>query len=201
MEPFSNRRIKDEVLLSQIASGSENAMTELYNRYSQRMYQYFYRMLGRDAILAEDFVQDLFLKVIHKAHTFDTSRKFSTWLYAVAGNMCKNEYRHRERHKRPFPLTEVHEACLYAEEPEQILDILDKNQFDEHLLQVIDSLEPHHRNGFVLRYQEGLSIKEIADIEGCPEGTVKSRIHYATRKIAEKMKIYHPDYQVKRHGA
>jgi len=73
--------------------GEEAAFDELYNRYSKRLLVYFYRMLGRNEEKAQDFLQDFFLKLIEKPHLFSSKNRFSSWVFTVASNMCKNEYR------------------------------------------------------------------------------------------------------------
>lgn len=65
----------------------------MYDRYSPRMYRFFFRMLWRDAGKAEDFTQEIFLKIIEKPQLFDPERNFKTWIYTLASNLCKNEYR------------------------------------------------------------------------------------------------------------
>src|SRR5690606_3276565 len=76
-----------------MANGKEKAFNEIYNRYSKPLFLFFYRRLYQENNKAQDFLQDLFLKLIEKAATFDSSKKFSTWIYTIAYNMCKNEYR------------------------------------------------------------------------------------------------------------
>jgi RNA polymerase sigma-70 factor, ECF subfamily len=167
----------DEALMQAIAQRDERAFAVLYDRYGPRMYRFFLRMLWRDAAKSEDFTQELFLKIIEKPHLFNPERKFSTWLYTLAANMCKNEYR------RPrFAESPVETAAMGFEEnlPEKI----DQELFENQLRQSIEQLNAAHHQCFVLRYQEELSIAEIAEIVGCPEGTVKSRLHHALRQIS-----------------
>lgn len=175
----------DEILMRRLAQqGDERAFAELYDRYSARMYRFFLRMLERDAARAEDFTQDLFLKIMDKAALFDPSRRFSTWLYTLASNMCKNEYR---RHSPVLMETAFFpdEAIFMAEHQPEYLD----KPFVERQLQcAIDRLDALHRQCFVLRWQEELSLREIADIVGCPEGTVKSRLHHALCRVSEAVR-------------
>ena len=97
----------DEQLMQRMQQGQESAFNALYDRYSQRMYRYFYRMLGQSAEMAHDFTQELFLKIIEQPEAFDTGRRFSTWFYAVAGNLVKNEYRRKA--KQPLQAS-LHDA-------------------------------------------------------------------------------------------
>lgn len=86
----------DEQLLPAIVNGSSKAFNELYQRYHKRLLYYFFRMLGNNKDLAQDFLQEIFYKVIDKSHLIDPKRKFSTWIFSVAHNMCKNEYRSKK---------------------------------------------------------------------------------------------------------
>jgi len=76
-----------------IHQGETAAFDELYARYQKRLLYYFYRMLGNSNEKAGDFLQDIFMKIIERPNHFDASRRFRTWLFSVAHNMCKNEYR------------------------------------------------------------------------------------------------------------
>lgn len=179
----------DETLMKWIGKGDEQAFSELYGRYNQRMLDYFYRMLGRDAEKAQDFLQDLFMKVVEKSHLYQTDRKFSTWLYAVASNMCKNEYRSQEVRKIMQTVSD-----FGTDVPREHLDDerLDRLRFEEGLHQELDALSHEHRTVFLLRYQEERSVKEISEMLACSEGTVKSRTFYALRKLAKRLQLFNP---------
>lgn len=162
--------------------GCELSFSEIYNRYGQRMHNYFYRMLWQDAQVAEDFTQDLFLKIIEKKNYYNPEKKFSTWIYTVAGNMVKNEYRRVSR-KKPLPeITDVLE--------ENFSEKMDGVVFEKHLKNALDNLDENQKQCFVLRYQEEMSMKEIAEIIGCPEGTVKSRLFYTVKKLSKKLRAF-----------
>ncbi len=91
-----SRKLKacsDEELMESVKVGEETAFDELYNRYSKRLLVYFYRMLGSNEEKAQDFLQDIFVKIIEKPHLFGSKNRFSSWVFTVANNMCKNEYR------------------------------------------------------------------------------------------------------------
>ena len=172
----------DEALMRAIAQRNERAFAVLYDRYSPRMYRFFFRMLWRDAAKAEDFTQEIFLKIIEKTHLFDPERNFRTWIYTLATNLCKNEYR-----RPPFPELKQTAQDVWADHlPEK----MDKVLFEQHLRLSINELSDAHRQCFVLRYQEELSVAEIAEIVDCPEGTVKSRLHHALRQVAGQMEFW-----------
>lgn len=170
----------DEQLLAAVALKEAPAFAVLYDRYSQRMYRYFYRMLWQDAARSEDFTQDLFLKIIEKAHTFRHESTFKTWVYTMASNMCKNEFRRLSyRENANIPPAET----AYEFLPETI----DQTLFADELRTCINDLDLAFRTCFILRYQEELSVREICGITGLPEGTVKSRLHRGLQKVSEQL--------------
>jgi len=168
--------------MRRLVTGCELSFGELYERYGRRMHAYFYRLLGQDVHRADDFTQELFMKLIQKKELYDPSRKFSTWLYTVAGHMVKNEYRRLSRQKQPPEIPEGFE--------ENFPRIIDHKVFKKHLIKELELLDETQRQCFVLRYQEELSIKEISEIMGCPEGTVKSRLFYTLRNLAAKLRAF-----------
>ncbi len=178
----------DEQLMVVIQTSDSQAFEALYNRYSKRLLVYFYKMLGSEE-KAQDFLQDIFLKLINRPDAFDANKPFSTWIFSVAANMCKNEYRYMEVRKD----TRNGETDNIMENTEMgIGDKLDRAQFRIRLLQEIRQLDADHRHTFLLRFQENFSIKEISQILNCSEGTVKSRLFYITRKLAIKLKDFDP---------
>lgn len=177
----SKATLTDEELMKRIQRGQESAFNALYDRYSQRMYRYFYRMLGQSAEMAHDFTQELFLKIIEQPDAFDTQRRFSTWFYAVAGNLVKNEYRRKAKHP---PEGALHEADHTPISMTGFPD-LDSAVRKAYIEKAVQALRPHHRECFLLRYQEGLAVQEISEIIDCPPGTVKSRLHYSLKKLNE----------------
>ncbi|BDS15122.1 RNA polymerase sigma factor [Aureispira anguillae] len=184
------QQLNDEALMQQISKGKSKAFDELYHRYYEKMYYYFFRMLGQDANKSQDFVQDLFVKLIEKPEAFDVNRKFSTWIYTIASNMCKNEYRRQNIHF--FTLED------YEQLPSSIPAIplqLDQKIFHKHLKDAIEILKPAHKICFILRYQEELSIQQISQIVDCPEGTVKSRLHHALKQLAQHLAIFNPQHR------
>lgn len=183
LKPY--REQLDEELMSAVQSGREVAFNELYQRYGGRLYRYFYRMLGQDPEKASDFTQDLFMKLIERPEAFDTGRKFSTWFFAVAANMIKNEYRRIGRQPGTSALPEEVPAAAPDQKLFQQIDAPVERAYIE---KAVGMLSPSHREVFLLRYQEGLDIKEISSIIGCPEGTVKSRLYYGLQKLNQQLR-------------
>lgn len=171
------------------AKGKEKAFDELYKRYARKMLFFFYQRLYQDREKANDFLQDLFLKIIEKPELFTTGNKFSSWIYTMASNMCKNEYRRhaiRGTKVEGFDLNEVIEELPYAELTNQH----DTTYFKECLTKELNAMDESQSLTFILRHQEHLSIKEISVIMECSEGTVKSRLFYTTKRLAEKLEIF-----------
>ena len=157
------------------------------------MLLYFFRELGGDEQKAQDFLQDVFLKMVEKPALFDTERRFSTWIFTVAYNMCKNEYRRlevREVFQDNVSADAASQGCQGEHHPME--QQIDQRRFEKALLAELDKFDNGHRSAFLLRHQQNLSIREIGEVLGCSEGTVKSRLFYTTRKLATRLKAFNP---------
>ena len=180
--------MSDEELAERMAQGKKEAFDILYQRYAKLMLNYFYRMLWQDKEKAQDFTQDLFLKLIQNPKSFDASRSFKTWFYSVANNMCKNEYKKQSVRANtqvgiePYQQTASKEVLV----DEQVQMSLFKDQFASELAE----MDENHRQVVILRHLEGLSVKDIAEQLSINEGTVKSRIFYATKSLAQKLAAF-----------
>jgi len=182
--------LTDECLLARVSEGDTHAFDELYARYSRRLLGYFHRMLGGNQAQAQDFLQDLFVRVIEKAHTFDTGRSLSRWLFSVAHHMCCNEYRRLE--VRRDAAEELARPRLHPPGEDHVADAVDADRFAVCLHAELAQLDEEKRSAFLLRHTQGLSIPDISDILGCPTGTVKSRLFYTTRVLAERLRRFDP---------
>lgn len=182
-----HKSMTDEALMQAIAQGDKRAFDELYERYAGPLLGYFMRMMWKDREKAEDFVHDLFAKIIQKPEYFDPTRKFKTWVYSVANNMCKNEYKKQEVRKNTTSGLDNHYSISGST---NVLDEVQDVLFKERLEEQMQLLDPKHAEAFQLRHIEGLSIKEIAEMLEMNEGTVKSRVFYATKQISEGLKEF-----------
>lgn len=174
----------DERLMELLSSGETAAFDELYKRYSKRILYYFYRMLGHSNEKAQDFLQDLFLKIIENPKRFDPKRRFSTWVFSVAHNMCKNEYRKLEVRKVMDHQSDVEVLGVPQDAQDRKADL---NAFNQRLFQELELMDEDRRSAFLLRHREGFSVREISEVMQCSEGTVKSRVFYANKKLSEKL--------------
>jgi RNA polymerase sigma-70 factor, ECF subfamily len=153
------------------------AFTHLYNRYAKLMLNFFYFSLHYDYNKAQDLVQDLFVKILEKHHTFNNNQFFKSWIYKIASNMCNDEFRKNNVIKK------------YNDHIKSSLEIITLNsETERELRKCINDLNSEQRSLIVLRFKLKLSIKEIAHIYECPEGTIKSRLFYATKELSKLFK-------------
>lgn len=182
----------DEQLMERFAfKKSEKAFEELYNRYASRLKGFFIRMLSGDVALADDFLQELFLRIYEARGTYQRGKRFSTWAFSMAYNLCKNEYRHREivdEYLSQQSYTEEKDYCTFPE----FETAHDRSVFNEQLKKTLADLTDEQRAAYTLRYEEELSVQEIAQVLHCPEGTVKSRLHYTLRILQRSLSVYNP---------
>lgn len=183
------RELGDDRLMELVRAGDEAAFTAIYDRYAGRVLNYFHRMLWQDRALAQDHLQELFTKLARDPASYDPARPFRTWLFSVAHNMCKNAYRHHA------VVQEAAGHLRHAPDREEATAgrALDHDLFRARLDAELDRLEPEHKTTFVMRFHQELPIKEIAAIMVCSEGTVKSRIFYTLKKLAERLKEFGPN--------
>ena len=187
------RQQTDEQLMARAAAGKaplaspegDKAFEELYRRYARRLKGFFFMQLGGDEELAADATHDVFLRAYEARSRYQEGRSVSTWLFTIAYNICRNHYR-----------SNAYEAQLLATldaEPisqQQIEVQLDQATLDQALAQVLAELPAPLHQLFSLHYQEELTIPQVAEIVGIPEGTVKSRLHKTMNIIRKKLKQY-----------
>lgn len=171
----------DEELVLLLCNGNAAAFDELYVRYAKALKHYFFRMLDKDNDLADDYLQELMIKLCKNCMKYNGTSTFKTWLFSMAHNQCKNYYRHKS-------VVEKHRAELLYETNTEITEINYSN-YDAMVLkraleEALDQLSYEKREIVLLRFQEDKSIAEIAAIIGISEGTVKSRLHYALAHLA-----------------
>jgi RNA polymerase sigma-70 factor (ECF subfamily) len=179
----------DEELLTAMSKGDKLAFDEIYKRYAGQLRGYFMNMLWRDKEKAEDFVHDLFAKLIRNPEYFDVTRSFKTWLFSVASNMCKNEYKKQEVRKNTSTGIDDYRTISASS---NVMNEVHDSQFKEAFEESLNKLDEKHREVFTLRHFDGLSMKEIAEIMEINEGTVKSRLFYATKQLSQQLKAFNP---------
>ena len=182
----------DEQLMERFAGrGNERAFEELYRRYAPRFKGFFIRMLATDTALADDFLQELFLRIYESRDSYQHGKRFSTWAFAMAYNLCKNEYRHREIVENYVSQQLIPKEKEGCELPE-FESIHDRGVFRDELKRALAGLTDEQRAAYSLRYEEELPVQEIAQILHCPEGTVKSRLYYTLKILQRTLSDYNP---------
>jgi RNA polymerase sigma-70 factor (ECF subfamily) len=168
----------DEMLIRRIAAGDQLAMRTLFAQHRVALYRWLLRLVG-DETLAEDLLNEVFLDVWRTAASFEARSSVSTWLLAIARHKALSARRRRS----DAELDEDTAATLVdpADDPELVLQ---KKNRAELLRQALGRLSPEHGEVVDLIYYHGKSVKEVAQIVGVPEATVKTRMFYARRKLA-----------------
>jgi len=179
----------DSGLVAAFLAGDARAFSHLVDRYQTRLLNFIYRTIG-DRDRAEDLVQETFIRVYRHLHRFDQTKKFSTWVYTIAGNLAKNELRNRSRN--PLVLFQAikknweadHRPLEWEDNSYRPDDLFRKRHLKSMVDHAVEQLPEHHRVVFVLREMQGKTYEEIAEITGVNLGTVKSRLNRARNNFA-----------------
>jgi RNA polymerase sigma-70 factor (ECF subfamily) len=175
--------LADEQLFELYQAGNEGAFTEIMQRYEPLIMGFLHKRL-KDEERVRDLTQDTFLRVHRARDRYDSGRKFSTWIYTIASNLLKNEYRNRSR-RRETAFSELRKESGTARpvefesghaDPEQLAY---EGELRVAIEEAIDQLDDHHRIPFVMREVEDRTYEEISEAIGVPVGTVKSRLFRA----------------------
>ena len=173
----------DELMQRVSGKDDDRAYGELYHRHARRLMGFFFRQTGGDEALAADLTQDTFMRVWTARNRFSGS-SFRTWLLTIGYNLVKNHYRHSEHEKTYESL-----AMQTQEEASDsnVIDQLDQQAFDQALSLLLEKMPRESRLLFSLRFEEELTIPQIAVVMALPEGTVKSRLHILTHSLKQKL--------------
>ena len=172
----------DEELMRLYQHGRAECFDELLSRYRGPVFSMLHAML-RERDLAEDVFQEVFIKVIRSADTFDTGRRFAPWLFKIADNACLEALRSRKwRTHEPLP-DNAEPAAPDTHEPE--LTLL-RNERRKNLADAIARLPDAQRQVILLREFAGLSFSEIAGIMDCPRNTALSHQHRALKRLRDQ---------------
>ncbi|CAN5453949.1 sigma-70 family RNA polymerase sigma factor [soil metagenome] len=176
------RATSDEMLLEGIAGGDRTAMHTLYSRHNVRVYRFVLRML-RDTTLAEDLVSQVFLDVWRTAGQFEGRSQVSTWLLSIARFKALTALRQRKH--EDIDQDDVMEIADDADTPEASLD---RSKTSAILRACVAKLSPAHSEIINLVYYHEKSVEEVASLIGIPASTVKTRMFYARKQLAELLK-------------
>jgi RNA polymerase sigma-70 factor (ECF subfamily) len=180
--------LEDAQVVRQVLRGKQEAFSLLVERYQRPIFNFIYRFYGNYE-LAQELTQETFLRCYQFLKSYDPERKFSTWLYTVAKNLCIDELK-KQRSAREVPLDDV----LPAIDARDIEGAVEHNaqlqcirrEEDFKLLEALQELPPAARTVLLLHYFQGLSYQEIGETLGLPVSTVKIRIFRAKKILLEK---------------
>jgi RNA polymerase sigma-70 factor (ECF subfamily) len=183
----------ERALLKRLRDRDERAFRELVTAHRDRVFNITYRMLG-NRHEAEDVAQEVFIAVFKQIDNFREESKFSTWLYRVAVNHCKNRLKYLKRRFdkdreeiNDDTTTAGSNGAIGSHVPSAPDHALAGAQMEKVLAEAINSLDEEQRVVVILRDVEDLSIEEICAITDLPDGTVKSRLHRARLALRKKL--------------
>ena len=175
----------DAELARDALGGSEAAYRELVTRYATPAVNFVFRFV-RDRALAEDLAQEGFLRVYQRLSTYDPARKFSSWFFQVLRNITIDHLRVNR-----LPTASLDELAEEGNERAAVdrqgaspEDVAGQSELASAMSAALSRIRPEYREVVVLRYQEGLTHPEIAEILGMPSGTVKTYLHRARKELA-----------------
>jgi RNA polymerase sigma-70 factor (ECF subfamily) len=173
--------VKQRDLIAACRRGERDAFRALFESYKDKVYSIALRFSG-DESLAMDIAQDVFLKLFSSIADFRGDAAFSTWVYRLVVNCCLD---HKRRSWRLIPIADDLLAVLRA--PGNSLDRMLHSEMRERVQSAVEKLSPELRMVVVLRYTEGLSYDEIAEVLGCATGTVASRLNRAHKVLERRL--------------
>ena len=181
--------LSDWDLVQKCQAGDMASFQELVSRYHQKVYMVVLGLLhNRDDAL--EVAQESFFRAYRKIRSFEGGSSLYTWIYRIAVNLAIDQQRRQKRN--PLEFRETMDGVLEAQQEtarDPFADVHDR-ELRENLARAINELTPEHKAVIMLRTVEGLSYKDIGEILGCSEGTVMSRLHYARKKLQDKLSAF-----------
>ena len=192
--------LNDAALMARFQDGDSRAFEVLLRRHRKPVYNFILRSV-RSQATAEDLLQEVFLRVIRSAKSFRREAKFTTWVYSIARNMIidhsrRMKFRNHASLDKPLKgkdgdsrgaMLDLVSDGHHGASPSRAAT---SNELRERLQEAIDSLSDEQKEVFMMREYVGLQFKEIAEIVGCPENTVKSRMRYALEALRKRLREY-----------
>ena len=168
----------DEELVARSIGGDADSFNELVLRWERPIFALAYRTIGREEE-ARDVCQETFLRAFRALPGFRGQAKFSSWLYRIALNLCRDWVRRERRSAIVQPPADVDlmELAAEAEPSESIEDLVARNDLARIVERAMALLPEEQRTAIVLKEYHGLTFQEIADLVGCPLSTVKTRLY------------------------
>lgn len=177
----------DEQLMLDYASGNAVAFEELFRRYGKKIYNLFFRSLN-DAGIAEDLLQDCFIRVIEARERYKPESDFSSWIFTIAMNLLRDQYRTKKRRPRAQMAESFDDGRLHnpakEEEPQQTLE---RQQVKEAVAKALESLPDEQREVIVLSKYEGLSFAEIGKILNLSPAAAKQKAYRGLQSLNRRL--------------
>jgi RNA polymerase sigma-70 factor (ECF subfamily) len=188
MSQRADRPSDEQLMINLDGPGVEAALSQLYDRYSRTVFGVGLKILG-DRSMAEELVQEVFLKVWRSSKTFDSARgSFSSWLYRVTRSVALDLYRKRGRRIRPVSDGDPYLGS--ARDPSAgPQEVVDESWLSWRVSRALEVLDAPHREVIELAYFGGLSQREISERTGVPLGTVKTRTASAYKSLREELAV------------
>jgi RNA polymerase sigma-70 factor (ECF subfamily) len=181
-KPTEKREMKslsDQELMRLVQAGDFSPAAEIYDRYSSRIYNFAYRFL-RNSEAAEDATQEVFVKMLKHANQFHGDAKLSTWLFSITANWCRDYLRKSDNKAK-----EAEDVLISLPAPSELAPDrnLERREDEQRIQKALTALTPEQREAILLSRYQGLSYAEIAQISGCSEGAVKTRVFRAMETL------------------
>ena len=171
------REISDHLLMLAVRDGDLDKLGLLFEKYHKQLYNFFRKQVG-DPLLCEDFVQEVFLKILKYRHTYRGDSKFTTWMYSIAHH-ARIDYFRKAKNRQDFG-GDVDRLVSGHPNPEELSE---RSSRHEVLYRALDRLSDEKRQVLILSRFQCLKYEEISEILGCAVGTVKARVFHAMRDL------------------
>ena len=176
------KHLSDQELMRIVQAGDYAPASEIYDRYSGRIYNFAFRFL-KNAEAAEDATQEVFVKMLRYANQFQGDAKLSTWLFSITANWCR-DYLRKADNKAKEAEDVLIQLPSPGDSPERHLE---QREDEQRVRRALGALTPEQREAILLSRYQGLSYAEIAQIAGCSEGAVKTRVFRAMETLKKML--------------
>jgi RNA polymerase sigma factor (sigma-70 family) len=173
------KHLSDQELMRIVQAGDFSPASEIYDRYSNRIYNFAYRFL-KNSEAAEDATQEVFVKMLKHANQFHGVAKLSTWLFSITAHWCRDYLRKADNKSKDSDDVLVTLPAPAELSPERNLE---RRENEKRIQKALSVLTPEQREAILLSRYQGMSYAEIAQISGCSEGAVKTRVFRAMETL------------------
>ena len=177
------KHLSDQELMRFVQAGDLSPASEIYDRYSGRIYNFALRFL-KNAEAAEAATQEVFVKMNRHANQFQGDAKLSTWLFSITANWCRDFLRKADNKSKESDDVLVTLPAPLEQSPDRNLE---KRENEQRIQRALLALTPEQREAILLSRYQGLSYAEIAQISGCSEGAVKTRVFRAMETLKKAL--------------